>query len=72
MQNDIIFIEDPDFIPTKHFKNNKFCINGVISKKKCKMPCIYFDTIYCTCVCYTEKQEKLVLKYLKEVTNNAE
>ena len=68
MQNKFFLIENPYHIPSKHFKSDKFCPNAIFFKK-CKMPCVWFDTPYCTAIFYTETQEKVAKEWRK---NNAE
>ena len=68
MQNNFFLIENPYYIPTKHFKNNKFCPNAIFFKK-CKMPCPWFDTSYCTAIYYSKTQEKAAKEWRR---NNAE
>lgn len=74
MNNNMILIEDPDFIPTKHIKNGNFCITGILTEGNCT-PCLWFDTDYCTLIYCTEHQEELAKKYYlknRKVNNNAE
>ena len=64
MQNNFYLIENPYHIPTKHCKSNKFCPNAIFFNK-CKTPCLWFDTYYCTAVYYSETQKKVAEEWRK-------
>ena len=45
----MILINNPYHVPTKHRSDNKFCPMGIINREKyCILPCFFFDCIYCT------------------------
>lgn len=63
----MILINNPYYIPTKHYSNDKFCPMGIIDRDiYCTMPCFLFDSQYCTYWIHGYNQEKAVKEWINE------
>lgn len=64
----VVLINNPYHSPTKYNPKGKFCPMGIINRDKfCIMPCVYFDSIYCTYWTHSSGQEQTT-KHWKRIS----
>ena len=61
----IILIDNPYCSPTKYNQSTEFCPMGIIDRDVyCTMPCVLFDSRYCTYWIHSYNQEKAAKEWI--------